>query len=147
MRINIVAIGKLKEKFLIEAAKEYLKRMKTIATIEIIEIAECKTIEDEGEKILNRLNKNSWICLLDVFGENISSEQFAEKFSKLTLNGQSEFTFIIGGAFGVSENLRKIANFKLSLSKMTFTHQMTRLILIEQIYRAFKINRNETYHK
>ena len=146
MKINIIVIGKLKEKFLIDAANEYLKRLKPYATIEIIEIPEGKTIDIEGEKIFSRLNFDSWICLLDVNGENISSEDFAKKISELTLSGQSNLTFIIGGAFGISQKLKNSAQFKLSLSKMTFTHQMARIILLEQIYRSFKINRNEPYH-
>ena len=146
MRINILAIGKLKERYLIEAVEEYLKRLKPYATVEIVELQECRTIEEEGEKLISRLPKDSWICVLDVFGEVMSSEQFAQTMSNLALNGQSKLVFVIGGAFGISDKIRKIANLRLSLSKMTFTHQMTRLILIEQIYRAFKINRGEPYH-
>lgn len=146
MKITIIAIGKLKEKYLIEAVNEYLKRLKIYTSIEIEEISECRTVDEEGDKILNRVNKNSWICLLDVHGEMISSEELAEKISEITLNGQSNLTFIIGGAFGLSDKLRQSAQFKMSLSKMTFTHQMTRMILLEQIYRAFKINRGEPYH-
>ena len=146
MRINILAIGKLKERYLIEAVEEYLKRLKPYATVEIVELQECRTIEEEGEKLISRLPKDSWICVLDVFGEVMSSEQFAQTMSNLALNGQSKLVFVIGGAFGISDKIRKVANLRLSLSKMTFTHQMTRLILIEQIYRAFKINRGEPYH-
>ena len=146
MRINILAIGKVKEKYLIEAVEEYLKRLKPYATVEIVELQECRTIEEEGEKLISRLPKDSWICVLDVFGEVMSSEQFAQTMSNLALNGQSKLVFVIGGAFGINDKIRKMANLRLSLSKMTFTHQMTRLILIEQIYRAFKINRGEPYH-
>ena len=146
MRINILAIGKLKERYLIEAVEEYLKRLKPYATVEIVELQECRTIEEEGEKLISRLPKDSWICVLDVFGEVMSSEQFAQTMSNLALNGQSKLVFVIGGAFGINDKIRKMANLRLSLSKMTFTHQMTRLILIEQIYRAFKINRGEPYH-
>ena len=141
-----MAIGKLKERYLIEAVEEYLKRLKPYATVEIVELQECRTIEEEGEKLISRLPKDSWICVLDVFGEVMSSEQFAQTMSNLALNGQSKLVFVIGGAFGISDKIRKVANLRLSLSKMTFTHQMTRLILIEQIYRAFKINRGEPYH-
>ena len=146
MKITILAIGKLKERYLIEAVEEYLKRLKPYATVEIVELQECRTIEEEGEKLISRLPKDSWICVLDVFGEVMSSEQFAQTMSNLALNGQSKLVFVIGGAFGISDKIRKVANLRLSLSKMTFTHQMTRLILIEQIYRAFKINRGEPYH-
>ena len=146
MRISILAIGKLKERYLIEAVEEYLKRLKPYATVEIVELQECRTIEDECDKLISRFPKDSWICVLDVFGEVMSSEQFAQTMSNLALNGQSKLVFVIGGAFGISDKIRKMANLRLSLSKMTFTHQMTRLILIEQIYRAFKINRGEPYH-
>ena len=146
MKITILAIGKLKERYLMEAVEEYLKRLKPYATVEIVELQECRTIEEEGEKLISRLPKDSWICVLDVFGELMSSEQFAQTMSNLALKGQSKLVFVIGGAFGISDKIRKMANLRLSLSKMTFTHQMTRLILIEQIYRAFKINRGEPYH-
>ena len=146
MKITLIAIGKLKEKYLVEAAKEYLKRLKPFATVDIIEIAECRTVDEEADKILNRLSGNSWVCVLDVFGKAMSSEEFAQTISNLTLKGQSNLTFVIGGAFGLNQKLRDTADLRLSLSKMTFTHQMTRVILLEQIYRTFKINRSEPYH-
>ena len=146
MKILILAIGKLKEKYLIDAVAEYLKRLKPYTNIEIIELAEQRTVDDECEKLLNHMPKDSWICVLDVIGEAITSEQLADKIADITLNGKSNLTFVIGGAFGINKKLRQAADFCLSLSKMTFTHQMARLILIEQIYRAFKINRNEKYH-
>ena len=147
MKITIIAVGKLKEKYLIEAVNEYLKRLKPFATVEIVEIMECRTIEEEAEKLLARLPKDSWVCVLDVIGEAMSSEEFAETIAKVTMRGQSNITFVIGGAFGMSEKVREAADLRLSLSKMTFTHQMTRVILLEQIYRSFKINRGEPYHK
>ena len=147
MKITIIAVGKLKEKFLVEGTAEYLKRLKIFSKIEIREIMECHTIEEEGKKILSQVPTNSWLCALDVKGNPITSEKFAEKISDLNLHGISNITFIIGGAFGISDEVRKAADFLLSLSEMTFTHQMTRLILLEQIYRAFKINRGEPYHK
>ncbi|MBR4904355.1 MAG: 23S rRNA (pseudouridine(1915)-N(3))-methyltransferase RlmH [Selenomonadaceae bacterium] len=146
MKINLIVVGKLKEKFLVDGVAEYLKRIKKFSTIEVREIAECRTVEEEGQKILSQVPQNSWLCVLDVAGETLSSEDFAKKISALNLNGTSNLTFAIGGAFGLSEELRRAAMFRLSLSKMTFTHQMARLILVEQIYRAFKINRNEPYH-
>ena len=146
MKIVVIAVGKLKEKYLVEAAKEYIKRLKPFATVDIIEIAECRTVDEEADKILSRLPENSWICVLDVFGEAMSSEGLAQTISNLTLKGQSKLTFVIGGAFGLNQKLRDTADLCLSLSKMTFTHQMTRVILLEQIYRTFKINRNEPYH-
>ena len=146
MKITIIAVGKLKEKYLVEAVNEYLKRLKPFATVEIIELPECRTVDEECEKVLTRLPKDSWICVLDVIGETISSEELAQKLTDITLSGQSRLTFVIGGAFGLNQKLREAADFRLSLSKMTFTHQMTRVILLEQIYRAFKINRGEPYH-
>lgn len=146
MKIVIVAVGKLKEKFLADGVAEYLKRINIFAKIEIREIPECRTLEDEGKKLLAQVDKNSWLCVLDVGGKFMSSESFAKKISELNLHGVSNITFIIGGAYGLSDEVRKSANFLLSLSEMTFTHQMTRLILTEQIYRAFKINRGEPYH-
>ncbi|MBR1727901.1 MAG: 23S rRNA (pseudouridine(1915)-N(3))-methyltransferase RlmH [Selenomonadaceae bacterium] len=146
MKINILTIGKLKEKYLIDALNEYRKRLKNFCTLEIIELLEQRTIDLEGEMLLKRISPESFKIILDIHGKEISSEEFAKKISDLALNGQSNLTFVIGGAFGISEELRQAADFKLSLSKMTFTHQMTRLILIEQIYRSFKIIHNEPYH-
>ena len=146
MKINLIVIGKLKEKFLVDGVAEYLKRLKKFATVEVREIPECRTVEEEGQKILSLAGQNSWLCVLDVSGAALTSEEFARKIAELNLNGVSNLTFAIGGAFGLSEELRRAAAFRLSLSKMTLTHQMARLILVEQIYRAFKINRNEPYH-
>ena len=146
MKITLIVIGKLKEKFLVAGVEEYLKRLKKFATVEVREISEQRTVEEEGRKILSFVPQNSWLCVLDVAGVPLSSEEFAKKIAALNLDGVSNLTFAIGGAFGVSEDLRRAANLRLSLSQMTFTHQMARLILAEQIYRAFKINRNEPYH-
>lgn len=146
MKINLIVVGKLKEKFLVDGVAEYLKRLKKFAKIEVREIPECRTVEEEGQKILSLVPKDSWLCVLDVAGTALTSEEFAKKIAVLNLNGTSNLTFAIGGAFGLSEELRQAASFRLSLSEMTFTHQMARLILVEQIYRAFKINRNEPYH-
>ena len=146
MKVSIIAIGKLKEKYLVDAAAEYVKRLKVYTSIEIIEISECRTVDEECDKIISRLPNNSWVCVLDVFGVSMSSEKFAQTISDITLQGQSNLTFVIGGAFGLNQQLREAATLCLSPSKMTFTHQMTRIILLEQIYRAFKINRGEPYH-
>lgn len=146
MKINLIVVGKLKEKFLVDGVAEYLKRIKKFATIEVREVSECRTVEEEGQKILSLVQKDSWLCVLDVSGAALSSEDFAKKIATLALSGTSNLTFAIGGAFGLSEELRRAASFRLSLSEMTFTHQMARLILVEQIYRAFKINRHEPYH-
>ncbi len=146
MKINLIAIGKLKEKFLVDGVNEYLKRIKIFSKIEVQEIPECRTVDEEGKKLLAKVPQNSFLIVLDVAGVELTSEKFAEKISDLNLRGISEITFIIGGAFGLSDEVKNFADFRLSLSKMTFTHQMARLIIVEQIYRAFKINRGENYH-
>ncbi|MBO4400804.1 MAG: 23S rRNA (pseudouridine(1915)-N(3))-methyltransferase RlmH [Selenomonadaceae bacterium] len=146
MKIKICTIGRLKEKFLIDGVNEYLKRIKPFAKVEVAEIPECRTLEEEGAKLLAQVLRESFVIVLDVAGETLSSENFAEKIAALNLHGVSEITFIIGGAFGLSDEVRRAANFRLSFSPMTFTHQFARLILVEQIYRAFKIIRGEPYH-
>ena len=146
MRITLIVVGKLKEKFLVEGVTEYLKRLRKFATVEVHEVSECRTVDEEGQKLLSLVPHDSWLCVLDVAGEALRSEAFAKKIAGLALDGVSSLTFVIGGAFGLSAELRRAAAYRLSLSPMTFTHQMARLILLEQIYRAFKINRNEPYH-
>lgn len=146
MKITLIVVGKLKEKFLVEGVAEYLKRLRKFAKVEVREVPECRTVDEEGQKLLSLVQKDSWLCVLDVAGAALSSEGFAKKIAALALDGVSSLTFVIGGAFGLSAELRRAAAFRLSLSQMTFTHQMTRMILVEQIYRAFKINHNEPYH-
>ena len=146
MKITLVTVGRLKEKFLVEGVNEYLKRLKNFCKVEVREISECRTVDEEGKKLLAQVPRDSFLIAADVAGEELTSENLAEKISELTLRGISDVTFLIGGAFGLSDEVRLAADFRLSLSKMTFTHQMARLILVEQIYRAFKINRNEPYH-
>ena len=146
MKITLIVVGKLKDKFLVEGVAEYLKRLRKYAKVEVCEVPEYRTIDEEGRKILSLVPKDSWLCVADVAGVALTSEGFAEKIAALALEGVSNLTFAIGGAFGLSAELRWAAAYRLSLSPMTFTHQMARLILVEQIYRAFKINRNEPYH-
>ena len=146
MKITLVTIGKLKEKFLVDGVNEYLKRLRPFVKFEIREVAEQKSVAEEGKKILSQVPKENFLCVLDVAGKFLTSEDFAKKISDLRLKGVSDITFVIGGAFGLSDEVKNIADFRLSFSPMTFTHQMARLILVEQIYRAFKINRNEPYH-
>ena len=141
-----MVVGRLKEKFLVDGVAEYLKRLRKFATVDVREISECRTLDEEAQKILSLVPQNSWLCVLDVSGTQLTSEQLAEKISALNLSGTSNLTFAIGGAFGLGDELRRAADFRLSLSQMTFTHQMARLVLVEQIYRAFKINRHEPYH-
>lgn len=154
MKIKIVSVGSIKEKFLKDAISEYLKRLTRFAKIEIIEVDETKiqnkseeqVKKEEGESLLKRIGQDEFVFLLDLKGELISSEVLAQKINDLINKGISPLTFVIGGTLGLSEEVRKRANIKLSISKMTFTHQMCRMIILEQIYRAFKIINNEEYH-
>ena len=154
MKIKIVSVGSIKEKFLKDAISEYLKRLTRFAKIEIIEVDETKiqnkseeqVKKEEGERLLKRIGQDEFVFLLDLKGELISSEVLAQKINDLINKGISPLTFVIGGTLGLSEEVRKRANIKLSISKMTFTHQMCRMVILEQIYRAFKIINNEEYH-
>ena len=155
MNINIVCIGKVKDKYIIEGINEFLKRMQSFAKMRIIELKEDGndnnrnlSIEKEGEEILRTLEKiGGYNVLLDIQGKNFSSEEMAEEIERLTVNGVSSINFIIGGSYGVSESVRRASQMKLSFSKMTFPHQLMRLILTEQIYRWFSILKNTKYHK
>lgn len=158
MRFYVVCIGKLKDAYLRDGVAEFVKRMRPYGGITITELNESKigdkpsdtdrkqVVDDEGKRLLKVVPKNAYTVLLDVYGKTMSSEDLAKTVAKLEVDGVSDMAFIIGGAFGVSEALRQSVNFKLSFSPMTFTHQMVRLLLVEQIYRASKINRNEPYH-
>ena len=155
MNISIVCVGKIKEKYIIEGINEFLKRMQSFVKMRIIELKEDGndnnrnlSIEKEGEEILKTLEKiGGYNVLLDIQGKNYSSEEMAEEIERLTVNGVSSINFIIGGSYGVSENVRRASQVKLSFSKMTFPHQLMRLILTEQIYRWFSILKNTKYHK
>lgn len=158
MRFYVVCIGKLKDAYLRDGVAEFVKRMRPYGGITITELNESKigdkpsdadrkqVVDEEGERLLKAVPKNAYTVLLDVYGKTMSSEDLAKTVVKLEVDGISDMAFIIGGAFGVSEALRQSVNYKLSFSPMTFTHQMVRLLLVEQIYRASKINRNEPYH-
>lgn len=158
MKITVVCAGKIKEKYLSAGIAEFMKRLKPFAQVEIREIHEEKmpdspsdaekeqVLTREGEKLLKLVPEGSYLFVLDVFGKEKSSEELAASIDKLGLSGRSNITFLIGGAFGLSSEVRKAADELLSFSRMTFTHQMVRLLLVEQIYRAFKINRGEKYH-
>ena len=158
MRFYVVCIGKLKDAYLRDGVAEFVKRMRPYGGITITELNESKigdkpsdagrkqVVDEEGERLLKAVPKNAYTVLLDVYGKTMSSEDLAKTVAKLEVDGISDMAFIIGGAFGVSEALRQSVNYKLSFSPMTFTHQMVRLLLVEQIYRASKINRNEPYH-
>lgn len=156
MKIKIIALGKIKEKFLKEGIDEFLKRLTPYASIEIIEIPAIeikdenltnKVLEEEGQKILSHVKPQSFLITMEIKGKMFSSEEFAKKIEELTNNGTSEIIFVIGSSCGISPIVSERANLKMSMSKMTFLHQFARLILVEQIYRAFKIIKGETYHK
>lgn len=156
MKIKIIALGKIKEKFLKEGIDEFLKRLTPYAAVEVIELSPVeikdehlieRALDEEGEKILSYIKPQSYVITLEIKGKELSSEEFAEKIVELTNDGQGEIVFVIGSSCGISKNVSARANFKMSMSKMTFLHQFARLILIEQIYRAFKIIKGETYHK
>ena len=159
MKIKIVCVGKLKEKYLKDGIDEYVKRIGRFADVTFVELpdekipdnaseAECEKIKKaEGDKILSKVKKDEYVYTLCVEGKQMDSESFASSISSAMLSGFNTVTFIIGGSLGLSEDVKKISHSRLSFSKMTFTHQLMRLILTEQIYRAFKINANEQYHK
>ncbi len=150
--IKIICVGKIKEKFLEDAINEYKKRISKYQQIEIIEVEDVSLtdtqtiLKKEAEKIVKYINKKDYIITLEIEGNQISSNEFAEKINK-TFIGNSNITFIIGGSLGLDNQIKELSNYKLSFSKMTFPHQLFRVILLEQIYRAFKIMNNEEYHK
>ena len=149
--IKIIAPGKIKEKYLIEAIEEYTKRISKYTKISIIEVKDedfdiNKTLEKERDNIIKYIDDKDYIITLDIDGNNLSSEEFASKIDSI-YNHNSNITFIIGGSYGLHEDIKKMSDFSLSFSKMTFPHQLFRVILLEQIFRAYKINNNETYHK
>lgn len=159
MNISIVTVGKLKEKYLTLGINEYLKRLSAYAKIEVIEVPDEKAPEQlsdtemkqikqkEGERILAKVHPDAHVIALAIQGKQMSSEQLASELDKLATYGKSKVAFIIGGSLGLSDEVLKRSNAQLSFSKMTFPHQLMRLILVEQVYRAFRINRGEPYHK
>lgn len=159
MKIKIICVGKLKEKYLVAGVNEYIKRIKGYSKIEIYEVADesipdnCsvaneQSIKDkEGRKILDKIKQGEYVILLDVAGKLIDSIELSKQIENCMLNGRSTITFVIGGSLGHGQEIIQRADFRLSFSKMTFPHQLMRLILVEQIYRSFKILKNESYHK
>ena len=156
MNIKIIALGKIKEKFLKDGINEFLKRLTPYASVEITELSAieikdenltAKILEQEGEKILSHIKPQSFVITMEIKGKMFSSEEFAKKIEDITIDGISEIIFVIGSSCGISPTVSARANLKMSMSKMTFLHQFARLILVEQIYRAFKIIKGETYHK
>lgn len=150
--IKIITVGSIKEKYLKDAIDEYTKRISKYTNIEIIEVKDeglvepTKSLQLEEEKILKHINDKDYIITLEIEGKELSSTELASTLDKITLES-STITFIIGGSYGLSQNIKDKAKLHLSFSKMTFPHQLFRVLLLEQIYRAFKINNNESYHK
>ena len=159
MKSKLICVGKLKEKYLDDGIKEYLKRISAYSDIEVIEVADERIPDNpslaeetivkskEGRRILDKVKQDDYMILLDVQGKELDSIQFAERIEDCMINGKSTIDFVIGGSLGHGEDVLTRANARISFSQMTFPHQLMRLILVEQIYRAFKIIRHETYHK
>lgn len=156
MNIKIIAVGKIKEKYMQSAIQEYEKRLSAYCSLSIIEISaeniydenlSEKYKETEADKILQYIKGESYLITLEIKGRPLSSEEFAGKIKEISNSGINELVFIVGGANGLHRKISDLADFKLSFSNMTFTHQMIRLILLEQVYRSYKINSNEPYHR
>lgn len=159
MRITICAVGKVKEKFFRDAIAEYVKRLGKYCRLEIVEVEDEKTPdnasdtvenaikEKEGRRLLGHIKEDSFVIALAIDGEKLDSMQLSRKVEKLGVMGTSHITFIIGGSLGLSDEVLKRADYRLSFSDMTFPHQLMRVILLEQIYRSFRIMKNEPYHK
>jgi len=143
--IKIICVGKLKEKYLVDACLEYKKRITKYTNIELIELKD-SNISKEKEEILKYIDKKDYIITLQVEGNNIDSIELSKKIDNIFLTNPN-ITFIIGGSDGLDDEIKKISNYALSFSKLTFPHQLFRVMLLEQIYRCFKILNNETYHK
>jgi 23S rRNA (pseudouridine1915-N3)-methyltransferase len=159
VNITIITVGKLKEKYLKQGINEYLKRLGAYAKVNIIEVPDEKAPEQlsevemeqvkdkEGERILAKINQDAHVIALAINGKMRTSEELADNLDKLATYGKSKIVFVIGGSLGLSDNVMKRANETLSFSKMTFPHQLMRLVLVEQVYRVFRIIRHEPYHK
>lgn len=159
MKITLVTVGKIKEKFFTDAVDEYKKRLSRYCKLEIIQVADEKTPdrasqaeerqikEREGERILAQIRDGAYVIALAIEGQMLSSEKLAEKIDRLGIEGKSQIVFIIGGSLGLSEAVMRRADYALSFSKMTFPHQLMRVVLLEQIYRSYRIISGEPYHK
>lgn len=149
--ITIITVGKIKEKYIKDGIKDYLKRISKYNKIELIEVDDTsfdknKALKVEAENILKRLNKKSFIITLEIEGNEINSLELSNLIDN-NINNYTNITFIIGGSYGLDDSIKELSNYKLSFSKLTFPHQLFRLILLEQLYRSFKILNNESYHK
>ena len=159
MKITLITVGKIKEKYLKDAIAEYSKRLSRYCKLEIIEVADenppdnaSETVEDgirdkEGERILKYVKDDAYVVTLEIKGKLLTSEELAEKIDKLGIQGTSHIIFIIGGSIGLGKEVLKRSDYALSFSKMTFPHQLMRVILLEQIYRSYRIISHEPYHK
>ena len=159
MKITVLCVGKVKEKFYRDAIDEFAKRLSRYCKLEIVEVADEKTEEQssdteirlvkekEGERLLKNIKDDAYVIALCIDGKQLDSEELSEKIEKLGIQGTSHIYFIIGGSLGLADEVVKRADFKLSFSKMTFPHQLMRVILLEQIYRGYRIMNNEPYHK
>lgn len=157
MNIKLIAIGKLKEDYLRNACAEYLKRLSRYCSFELVELDECRLSDNPSDKeIASALEKEAemikkhakgYIIPMCIEGKQLSSTELSEKISSVGINGQSTITFIIGSSFGLADSVKSMADLKLSMSKMTFPHQLARVMLLEQIYRAFTISGGSKYHK
>jgi len=147
MKITVLCVGKIKEKYMVSAIDDYEKRLSHYCKIEIIEVNEEYTIEKEAASLIKRIPDGSMVIALDLKGIKITSPGLAEYIEKSTVEGTSAFTFVIGGSLGLDKSILQKSYMSLCLSDMTFTHQMARLLILEQLYRAMKINSGETYHK
>lgn len=159
MNIKLITVGKLKEKYLVQGINEYVKRLGAYGKIQIIEVPDEKAPENlseaqmiqvkekEGERILGKIKDGEYVFALAIEGKNPSSEAFAKQLEQLQIQGKSQFVFIIGGSLGLSQAVMQRSNAQISFGKMTYPHQLMRLILVEQIYRAMRINHGEPYHK
>ena len=159
MKITVITVGKIKEKYLKDAIAEYSKRLSKYCKLEIVEVADEKTpdnasevVEDsirskEAERILKYVKDDAYVITLEIGGKQLSSEELADKIDKLGIQGTSHIIFIIGGSIGLGKEVLNKSNYALSFSKMTFPHQLMRVILLEQVYRSYRIISNEPYHK
>ena len=159
MKITVITVGKIKEKYLKDAIAEYSKRLSKYCKLEIIEVADEKTLDNasevvedsirskEAERILKYVKDDAYVITLEIGGKQLSSEELADKIDKLGVQGTSHIIFIIGGSIGLGKEVLNKSNYALSFSKMTFPHQLMRVILLEQVYRSYRIILNEPYHK
>ena len=159
LTVNIICIGKLKEKYWVDAIKEYTKRLSSFCRFSVSELSECKVnndpnekqiqniLQEEGNAILQKIKPSDYTIAMCIEGKNISSPQLANLIDNVQIEGKSTVNFIIGGSWGLSDEVKQRADYKLSMGKMTFPHQMARVMLTEQIYRSFQISSNGKYHK